>query len=467
MIWSVVQVVGRQGISALVFTVLALFLKPSEFGVVAMVMVWLASIRAFSQLGFGSALVQRENVRAEHFSTVFVINVGCGIGLTALGVLISNLCSRFFGEPGVEPLCVVLSFNYLINSFSLTHLAIAQRDLRFRDLAIRDLSAVSVAGVAGIGLAIYGFGVWSLVAHSLLSSLIGTILIWRISPWRPSVRGASFELAKELWPYSSKVFLFDLVKFFAQNLDKLLIGYLLGSAALGLYSFAFRLVVVPVQAFVGAIGAYLFPKLSMIQDAPWAVRRTFLLTLRTISALVMPLMVIVFLMSSTVIPLIWGKEWIGAIPVVRILTLLVAVQSLISPIGQLMKALGRPNWLLNWSICITAIAGTCIYVGCNWGLRGAAAGLVIAYIIGLPINYVLIARLTPIRLRDLFAGLFPSVVSSCALFCLVFAFPVLQALSVPARAIAGCSLCAVLYVTLIWLMDRESLSTILKEFSRT
>lgn len=402
MIWSIIQVAGQGVILSLTFAILALLLNPSDFGILGMAVTWIAFIQTFSELGFGAALIQRQNVGSRHFSTIFFINLAIGILLTLIGILISWPCSLFFKTPSVQPVMAILSFGFVVNSLSLTQSTIAQKELMFRKLAIRDISAAIVGGILGITLAYFKFGVWSLVAQSLTTYLIAAALIWNMSAWKPKLKEFSFQCVKELWSYSSKIYYFQIFKYFAQNIDKMIIGYLLGAVSLGLYTFAYKIVVYPIQMFVGAVGNYLFSQYSRIQDDLGAIKKSCSYILKLLNILVIPLMVIVVFLSPILIPSVFGQKWILAVPVIQILAVAGILIPLISLVGALMKALDRPGWLLNWSMFVTAIISIFIYLGVlDKGVIGAAFGFFFAYLICLPILFFILYKLVGINLGDI------------------------------------------------------------------
>ncbi len=412
MLWSLVQTGGRQGIGFIVFLVLATLLEPEDFGLLGMALVVTSFVQAFSEVGFGSALIQRQELKPSHISSVFLLNILLGILLTVVGVALSGLGAWLFDIPELKPVIVVLSLGFLINAFSLTHTAIAYRKMKFRELATRDVAAAIAGGLVGIFMAYGGYGVWSLVAQSLVTSIVSTVLVWMMVDIRLPLREASIDALRELWSYSSSMFAFNVLKYFAQNTDRLLVGYLLGSFALGLYTFAFKVVVFPVSVFVGAIGNYLFPKYSKLQDNVKMIGESYGVILKIINTAVFPLLVLFVVGSPFFVPYVWGEKWVEAVPVMQILTLLAFVQSIISPVGQVMKALGRPQWLLRWSVYITLVVLLFIWYGATvYGLEGATWGITIAYITGLPVNLIILKRLIGFSPVKVVHALYPSVVA--------------------------------------------------------
>ena len=229
---------------------------------------WIGLLGVFSEVGFGSALVQRAQITSAHLSSTFFLNTGLGLLITLLGMAASWPLSRVLGAPEVQPVMLALSLGFLINSLGLTHMALVYRELRFKELAIRDLIATLLGGAVGLAAAWRGYGVWSLVAQTLATSATASTLLWAMLRWRPLRADVSRAALRELWGYSSKLFAFNLVKYLTQNLDKLLVSVLAGPVVLGLYNLAQKITLIPVQNFAGAVGNWLFPRLARFQGGP-------------------------------------------------------------------------------------------------------------------------------------------------------------------------------------------------------
>jgi teichuronic acid exporter len=411
-IWSVVQVLGRQGITLLIYLFLAFLLNPSDFGILGMAMTWIAFIQTFSEMGFGAALIQKQDLTPDYYSTVFYINVSLGLLLTALGILLSWPCAIFFKTPAVQPIMAVLSISIVVNAFSLTHSIIAQKELRFRELAVRDIVSSVVGGVVGVTFALLKFGVWSLVFQVLSTSFISSIFLWHISPWRPVFKEFSTQHVKDIWPFSSKIFTFNIFAYFAKNVDKLIIGYYLGNRALGLYTFAYKVVIYSTSTFVGAIGNYLFPKFSKIQADLESIKSSYHFVNKTTNLIVTPIMLALALLAPGLIVSIFGEKWSEAIPLIQIFTAFAIMIPWISHVGQVMKALNHAGWLMMWSVFVTVLTTIFIIVGTPYGIVGAVVGLVATYVIALPVNFWILNKLIRYGIKDIVNSIAPSLLSA-------------------------------------------------------
>ena len=400
MIWSVLQQVGGQVATMVVFFVLAALLPPRDFGLVGMAGAWLAVLNAFCETGFGAAVIQREHLRPDHLSSTFGINIAVGLGLTGLGVVLSWPAAAYFRTPDLQPVMAALSLGFGVRAFGLTQAALAQRELRFRALAVRDLVSSVVGGASGIALALAGYGVWSLVTMTLVSSVLGTAMLWRLARWRPRRREMSQAAAAELWPFSSRMLGFNLLKALVQNTDRLIIGPMLGVHALGLYTFATRAVIFPVTTFVGAMGAYLFPKVARLQADRIKVRAVYRAVLIAILNVILPGLAAVAVLAPAVVPLL-GARWAGAAVIIQVLTVAALAQAVIAPVGQLMKGLGRPGWLILWSIGFTLITSIALWIGASGGLTGASIAFSVVHAAALPLIFFIGWQLTGLGVTDL------------------------------------------------------------------
>lgn len=397
--WALLQQLGGHAVSLAMFLILAALLRPEDFGVVGMASVWVGLLTAFAEGGLGAALVQRETVRPEHVSTTFAINLAIGGLLSLVAIGLAYPAAWFYRTPAVAPVMAVLAAGFVLRGFGLTQAALAQRELNFRALAVRDLLANALGGGVGIALAVSGYGVWSLVAATLISAAASTVLLWRMVPWRPRWREVSRAAAAELWPYGSRILGFNLFKTFAQNTDRLVIGVLLGAHAVGLYTFAARLVIVPASVLAGAFGVYVFPRVARLQADAAAVRELYRRVTAVLAMMLIPTLVAAALLAPVLVPLL-GPEWRDAVPLVQVLTVAGLMQAIFPVAGQLMKGLARPGWLLVWSVGFAALTLLALVIGALWGVGGMAAAFSLAHLLGLPIIIHLTNRLVRVGVWD-------------------------------------------------------------------
>jgi PST family polysaccharide transporter len=457
MIWSLIRDGGRYITSYASYFVLAFYLSPKDFGVVAIAVLSYQFLYGFLDMGFSAALIQKRELDESQINSVFFLNIGLGFLLLSMTVALASPLSLFFSAPELTPILIVISFSFVIQSLSLTHLALAQRALMFRALAFRDILSSFLSGILGIIMAVRGFGAWSLVCQFLSNAILNAILIWFISSWRPSIR-FSWTAITSLWPYSSRIVIYNAFKGIVQHLDRFLIGYFLQPTTLGLFQFANKIAIYPTTTFCGAVGNYLFPKFSSLQNQPDVIREYYLRYLKLINVWVMPFAIII-ITGAPLIRVIFGEQWASSIELVQVLAVVAVIQSFFSPIGQLMKALNKPDWLLMWSIGFAAILALSVGIGAQFSIRGVTVGILIGHLVSLPVMMQIMIRLTECQITDIFKAVSSSLVASAVMVLwLVFWVWLDVGLAFFAFVAGG----GVLYLAVLWALDHTFIKETLK-----
>ena len=419
------QLFGRQGISAGTYALLALFVSPADFGLMTLAGVFVNLAVVLGDLGFGAAIVQRKEMADQELSTIFAVNMALASVLAAVGIMGSGLAAELLHEPRLAAIIVCLCSTLPLTAVSAVQFNILTRQMRFRELAIRDIVAGLLGGGVALILAANGQGVWSLVIQVLTSSVVGAVLVWRASAWRPKMSLVCLGSLRDISPFSLKMFVFSLLKFTVQNVDKYLVGRWLGVPALGIYVFAQRVVIAPVNGVVGAIGNYLFPRFARKQEDVVALRGDYRIIIALTLGGILPALLAAGILARTLIERIFGPEWASAATLVQILALAAFGQAIASPIGQMMKALGKAGWLVSWTIVINALTTAGVTVGVIYGtLEAVAIGWTVTYLIGTLVSVVILSVLLGIRWSAFGRDFFPLIATigcSVIYYCIQYA----------------------------------------------
>ena len=204
-IWDLLGKVGVHASSFIVMIVLARLLEPSDFGLIAMIMVIVGIATIFSDIGLGGALIQRRRVLQIHYSSVFFFNITAGLILTLLTFFSSSVIADFYNNAQLLPIVQVMSLLFVITSFHALQGVILRKELNYKLLTQVNLIASLSSGAIGVVLAFLGYGVWSLVAQILSRELITNMVIWKKTSWIPSL-SFSFKALKQLWGYGFNCF---------------------------------------------------------------------------------------------------------------------------------------------------------------------------------------------------------------------------------------------------------------------
>ncbi|MEH2386214.1 MAG: lipopolysaccharide biosynthesis protein [Nostoc sp.] len=395
--WSVIQNWGSQTGSLLVFLILARLLQPKDFGLVALSNLFITFINIFITQGFSQALIQRQKLDQEHLDTAFWTQVAIGFLLTTTSFITAGWVANLFQEPQLIPLIKYLSVIFFLNAFSQVQIALLKRKFAFKTLATRALFGIFMGGFVGVVMAIAGFGVWSLVAQELVYQGVGIIVLWRASDWQPRFRVSSPHF-KELFHFGVHVLGFQLVNFFNQRTDTLLIGYFLGAKTLGYYAIAQRILQVMTQLLVGTTNQVALSTFSRLQTDLNRLREAFYQVTQLTSLIAFPTFLGMIAMTPELVILLFGKQWLPAIPIMQILALAGLLRSVSFFNESVFMAMDKPSWRFRLGLLNAILNVIACLVAVRWGLMAIAVAYVISDYLVFPISQWAVSQLiqTPI-----------------------------------------------------------------------
>lgn len=395
--WKLVSQVSLQGTRLVVTVALARLLTPHQFGVAGMALVLSAFVIPFSDMGLGPALVQRRTLTEDDRSTVFWTSLGAGVIFTGAGLLAAPYIARFYGNSSVKPLVEVLSLSFVITALGSTQRSLLVRAMNFRSLELRYVSGTLVGGIVAIVLATRGYGAWALVGQELSIAIVSTVLLWVVVPWRPTLRFARASF-RELGGFGIRQLGGAYFTTLNRNTDNLLIGRFLGARPLGLYAFAYNLMLMPVTRIVGPVQQVVFPAFSRLQDDPEGLAALWIRANRVIAAICGPILAGLMVTAPDAIPLVFGHRWRHAVPVVEILCWVGIVQCLQTLNDSALQARNAVSTYLRFQGISFAVNLVAFVVGLRWGIVGVAGAFAVTTTVTGAAYAVLIARVIGIDL---------------------------------------------------------------------
>ena len=416
--WSVVQKWGRAGVTTITFVILSRLLAPEAFGLIALATAFTVFIELFLDQGFGSAIVQREELDPEHLDTAFWLNILTSVVLTGGLIAVSGLLAVLFDEPRLGSVLRWLSITLILSGLSGTQISILQRNLAFKDLAIRSTVSNMVGGVVGIGMAFAGYGVWSLVGQDVATSLVRAIILWRASDWRPGFR-VSKRHYKELVSFGIPIVGNHALTVLMRRSDDLLIGYFLGPTLLGFYTIGYQLLLIIIRLVTEVTNSVAFPAFSRLQAQPERMRQAFYKVTQYTSVIAFPVFSGLAILAPELVPTVFGEKWSPSIPVMQVLALIGILQSVLFFNGSVIKAAGKPSWQLGIMFlnAVCSILGFLLAV--RWGIVAVAAAFVIVGYSLAPISYIVVRRLIQIDFRTYLWQYIPSLTASLLMVAVI------------------------------------------------
>lgn len=409
-------------IGLLATMVMARLLTPRDYGLIGMVTVVTGFLTIFKDIGLSRATIQRNVLTHDEASSLFWINGGVGVVIALLSMAIAPAVARFYGEPRLTAITIVLACGFPVTGFSVQHQALLRRRMRFGIVAVNGIIAVTIGSIVGIAMALEHMSYWAIVGNQLAYSVAWAALAWSACRWRPSLPKRETRV-REMLAFGGNVTGFTVLNYFSRNTDDLLIGRFWGSQQLGLYAKAYQLLLLPLNQINLPVGGVAVPTLSRLVDEPERYRAAFARTLDKIVLITMPLIVFLMVTSDWLIAVVLGPKWVGAAKIFMWLAIAGFVQPIGYTTGWLFTSQNRTGELLRWGIMSSILAVGSIAAGVHWGAEGVAKsyGLTSA-LITTPLNLWWVGRRGPVRTRDFYKTSAPFAISAIIAGVAVYIF---------------------------------------------
>ncbi len=389
--WDFFGKIARHGTTFIVTIFLARLLEPSDFGLIAMVMVIVMVAFVFTDVGLGGALIQRRRVLPVHFASVFYFNLLIGALLTLITLLSAGWISGFYGNPRLIPLIQAISPLFVINAFGSIQTSKLRKELDYAALTKAEVSSGVLSGAVSILLAWGGAGVWSLAAQVLMRALFYDLFVWYSSRWVPSF-SFSFKALKQLWGFGFRMFLSALLETIYSKLDVMIIGKLFSPAVLGFFDQARRLDLMVTQLSSGSFVAVLFPVLSKVQNNLPRFQTIVIKTLGIISFVTFFLLGIMYLVSEELIVLLFSDKWLPSAAYFKILVLGGFAYPVSALLVNILTGRGNSKAFLRLEIYKKILLTVNLFVGFLWGIEGYLYGLAVAGALSVGLNILFASR---------------------------------------------------------------------------
>lgn len=369
--WSAIIVFANQISRMATSLVLVRLLQPDDYGLAGMALIFAGLVMALSDVGLGTGLVQRPSISERDRSTVFWTGAAIGVVLVTVGIAISGALASFFHEPEVRTLFIAVSISFMFPALQTVPAALLQRSMDFRAITIRSVGASAGASIVGIVGALIGWGAWALIAYQLALGFLSTVLLWTTVHWRPRFM-FSRESLRNLGGFGIKLFGARSLEYVQGNADNILVGRYLGASALGLYSVAYNVILLPLERLFVPLQSTLFPAFSRIQDDRERLAAVWLRIVRVVAALVVPAMLGLIVIAPDFVSVVLGDHWNGCVRVVQLLALVTMMMGFTAVGERTLLARGLAGMLLRISALRCVLAVAAFVAGLHWGIVGIA-----------------------------------------------------------------------------------------------
>ena len=419
--WSFSGLIASQGIQFIIQVILARLLVPKDFGIMGMIIVFIAVSQSFIDCGFTNALIREKEPSQEDYSTVFYFNLLMAFFIYILLFCTSGIISDFFREPQLIPILRALAISLIISSFGLIQGTMMIKSLNFKTLTKINIISSMLSGIIAIIFAFLGFGVWSLVIKTLSMQLIQSILLCVTNVWIPSLvfKFASF---KRLFGFGWKLMVSGLIDTLYQNLYYLIIGRAFSALELGYYTNAQKLRDTAAQSITSTVQKVSYPVFSTIKEHEEKLRNSYKKIIKTSVFITFPLMTGSAAVASSLIIVIFGPKWVNSVLYFQLLCFAGMIFPLHAINLDILQVKGRTDLFLGLEVLKKGIGLSfiAIILLLKLGIIGLLWAAVINSFISYFINSYYSAGLISYSTKEQIKDIAPAFISSLLMAIIVY-----------------------------------------------
>lgn len=445
--WSFIDNLSSSGITFLVGLVLARLLTPSEYGIMAILTIFIAVSNSIVDSGFSNALIRKTDARRVDYNTVFLFNLLVSGLLYVVLFLAAPAISRFFKEPLLVEVMRVIGWVLVINALAIIPRTLFVKEVNFKTQTKVSLIASISSGVIGIGMALAELGVWSLVGQQLSRQLLNTLFLWIYCTWRPAWE-FSMQSFKELFGFGSKILLSGLLNTIFNEIYSLVIGRCYTSAQLGQYTRANQFNQIFSSNLTTVIQRVSYPVLSSIQDESERLREAYRKVIKSTMLISFACMLGLAAVARPLILILIGEKWLPAVGFLQIICFSGMLYPLHAINLNILQVKGRSDLFLRLEIIKKIIAVGPLVLGVLFSIEymlwGSVCTSLIAYFLNSYYSADLINYPTKEQIKDILPTFLVSFVTAAAMWSLTL-LSLSNWLLLPLQCSLGIALAVLIY----------------------
>lgn len=457
--WKILEKFGTKGIQFVIQIILARILMPDDYGVVAILAVFISLSNVFIQNGFSTSLIQKKEATQEDFCTALFSSLGIALVLYMMLFAAAPFIESFYKMEHLAEYIRVQSLVLFAGSLNSVQYAYVSRTLNFRAYTIATLIASSLSGVAGILFAMNGFGVWALIFQQLTANYLAVVTLYILVEWRVELL-FSVKRLKALFGYGWKILASSLINSLYASMYNLIIGKVYTQELLGLYSKGQQFPLLVTENLNETVQSITLPILSQMQDNPAGMKARMKRALTLNAFIVVPSMLGLSAISYEFIYVVLGEKWLAAVPYMILLSLVYSMYPIHTMNIQCMKALGRSDLFLKLEIIKKVLEIMMVVITVRSGLIAMVMGQIVLSFVGMPINIWPAKKLIGYGMVEQIRDLLPTIIASLLMYGAVKMVGFIQ-VAVLAKMILEVIVGAGVYAGICYLMKNDAMMYLL------
>lgn len=419
--WSFTDKFGQQVINLLSGIILMRIIEPSEYGLIGALTVIIAFSNLLIDSGFTRSLLNRKNISAAEYSTVFYFNIGLSVLLYLILFTLAPFIANIFHEPQIEPIARILFLSLILNGFAVIQQTLLIKRADFKGITRVNIVSLIISATVAVVMALNGHGVWALVVQTTVYAFFRSLLLWLYSKWKP-VRIFSIKLLSSFAGLSNKLLLTSLINAFFNNIYPSIIAFFYPNSMnqVGFYSQASKYQSIPFSIMSDSFRSVSMLILSEINEQTERLKRVVSKMMKSLAFLVFPIGIWMIFAAEPTFEFLFKEKWLPAVPYYKVLCLAGMVSPFAYILNELFISREKVTYFLGVEIVRRIILVLLIALFFREGIMGLAASWVIYTYITLIISLYLSKRLIKysilLFLKDVLPYAIIAIISGTAVY---------------------------------------------------
>lgn len=442
LLWKFFERIGVSGMQFVLQLILARLLSPAHYGVLSIMLIFVALARVFVQRGFNTALVQNKDVTDEDYSSVFWASLTIAGVMYAVLFLLAPVIANFYEIPEIKLYLRVLSLMLLPGALNSVQVAKLSREINFRKVFIGNIAGVVIAGIVGITIAYMGGGIWALIVYNLLNAVI-TCVMMRLTVKLKLRFACNFARLKVLFSFGWKLLVAQLIDTLYQDVRSLVIGKKYSADDLGYYERGKQFPQLLTNAINTTVQSVMLPVMAKKQTEPAIVKSIMRRSVSLSSYVILPMLAGMAAVAEPVVQLLLGEKWLPCVPFMQVYCFTMAFIPIHSCNLQAISAMGRSDInlileIIKKSIGLVSlvIATFCFHTPLAIAMTGVFTTVISFFVNAYP-NKKLIGYSYIEQIRDVLPPFVMSVLMAALVLLVGWVLPLPTLLSMLVQILAG------------------------------
>lgn len=463
-IWKLLERCSVQGVTFIISIVLARLLLPSEYGLIAIVLVFTSLANVIIEGGFSTALIQKKEADNLDFSTAFIFSFIISVILYIILFIGASFIANFYNQQNLILIIRIISISLLFGSVNSIQRAYVSKHMLFNKLFKCSLISVIISGGVGILMAYKGFGVWALVSQYMLSQIVNTLILCVLLPWKPAL-SFSKERFHSLFDFGWKIFASNMMVSLFVNIRSLLIGKLFTPSALAYFDKGKQFPSIIMDNINSSIQTILLPVLSDKQDDRTKVKSMLRRSIKMSSLFIFPLLIGLIVCANPLVETLLTENWIHTVEFIQIFSIAYLFMPIQIANVEAIKALGYSSITLKLESYKKIIEIVILVISLFYGVIWIAWGVVVYNAICMFINLYPCKKLLGYSYKEQLMDILPTFVIACIMGGCIYCISLLPFFRCSPLILIICQIisAAPIYALICFVAKLESFTYLIKK----